>query len=156
MAKPKSKIHPVFLSLIQSLAAASSSQAEETLPESEAGPQPRDWQMPDDEKWNGDVQDQEGVVRPFDRKDINQNYEETMSSASEVGVQADCTALKTQCDWVAAHERAFRMRHCSPVRAEVHAAARRRAHGLGAGILIGGVLQYAQDLVQQSHQRTRP
>lgn len=112
------------------------------------GPGQRVWQYP-------------GTVAPsdvprlgssFDRTQIDEAYVATLSDASNPGTSADAMALKLQADRLAAEERAFRLRHCSPVRASVHAAARRSGHSSPAGVFGGCLQRYLEDIVREGAQ----
>lgn len=65
----------------------------------------------------------------FKRDDINGAYTECMKSVDGAGTVADVIVLKRQVDYMAAAERAHRLRQATPVRRLAHAAARRTAHG---------------------------
>jgi hypothetical protein len=103
----------------------------------------RDWMGPP--TWDGDVFDFGAIHEAFERKGQNEQYMELMVAAG-AGL-ADTMPQKLQIDYIAMMERAFLARHSSPVRAMMHAAARRKGHGHAGGVHIGGVLQYAQDLL---------
>lgn len=72
-----------------------------------------------------------GIVSAFDRWFINNEYARiiTTSGPAAGGRIADVMANKEQCDWVAGLERATTLRYMSPIRAAMHAAARRQGHG---------------------------
>jgi hypothetical protein len=110
----------------------------------------RDWMAPPN--WEGDVFDFIGIHEAFERKEQNEQYMEIM--VAEDGTLADTMPQKLQIDYIGMMERAFLARHSSPVRAMMHAAGRRKGHGEPGGVHIGGVLQYAQDLLASAKSTT--
>lgn len=140
--KPTSKgrIHDVFNDLIDGVAARCGLQHEH-----ERGGPARPWGVPDGV---ASVLDPAGITGAFDRAAIDANYDDCMTKPSAAGTVADAISLKTQGDYVATMERAFRARHCTPVRLLGFAAARRRGHASANGVLKGGVLRYAQDVLK--------
>lgn len=89
-----------------------------------------------------------GVVLKFDRQKVNTNFGELIADGANPGALGDVISVKTQCDYVAIAERAYRARHCTPVRSIALAAARRRGHGDPLGVFQGGVLRYVQDMLK--------
>jgi hypothetical protein len=102
----------------------------------------RPWEDPPG--WAGDVFDLEGMIPPFDRNEANENYQDALKSKRPMG---EAMSARTDLDYLAAQERAFRLMQMSPVRATAHAAARRRGHGNFAGVHVGIVLQHLIDLI---------
>lgn len=83
----------------------------------------------------------------WNREEINANYDEVVASAADPGTVGDAIALKVQIDYMAMEERAFRLRHASIVRCQVHALGRRSAHGLNNG-LFGSINQRVSNMVR--------
>jgi hypothetical protein len=129
----QAQIHDVFNARINELAADGVALAAAVL--SGSG---RVWQVP---AAAGDLLEIETLSAPFDRQAINTNYELVMQDPAAPGTIGDVIALTRQIDFVAAEERAFRVRHMTPVRALCHAAGRR--YGMGAG----GVFEPIRDEV---------
>lgn len=83
----------------------------------------------------------DGKTQPFDisgmhkelfgRDDLNAKYAECMKSVEGAGTVADIIVIKRQIDYMAAAERAHRLRQASTARLLAHATARRVAHGSG-------------------------
>jgi hypothetical protein len=70
----------------------------------------------------------------FDREKINTNFVECVQDIDDLGTVGDIISLTTQCDYNAAEERAFRLRHASPVRLIGHSAARQNGRAVGPGL----------------------
>jgi hypothetical protein len=110
--------------------------------------QQRLWMVPSD--WVGDPFDIPQQHLPsFDRSKINNNYCEIHSSGSKAGTVGEAASLKIQLDYLSVMERAFRSRHASSVRGQMHSAARHAGHGHSRGV-FGRVRGYAQDLLKAS------
>lgn len=95
-----------------------------------------------------DTRDVPGLKAPFEREDINTGYEGVYSNRAAPGTVGEAMAAKVQVDYLASAERAFRLRHCSVLRAELHASSRRAGHGRPDGVLADGVLRYVTDLLR--------
>ncbi len=91
------------------------------------------------------------IAKLFDRSDANQSYQDALHQGGAMG---QASAAKVQIDHLARHERAFRLRHTQLIRAALHAAARRKGHGNDAGVHVGVVQQYVQDLLKVSQRTT--
>lgn len=89
----------------------------------------RPWQVPDEIKSLFDIANLHTPA--YDRDDLNGLYQQIMGAGSNPGTTADVIAIKTQIDYVASEERAFRTRHTSLCRALAHAHGRRNGHGNG-------------------------
>ena len=90
----------------------------------------RVWQVPEGLA-NVDLFDVANLHKPvFDRTEINDNYADVMKSPKkgEAGTTGDVISLKNQIDYNAMEERAFRLRHASVVRSNIHAHGRRHGH----------------------------
>jgi hypothetical protein len=102
----------------------------------------RPWEDPPG--WEGDIFNLEGITAAYDRQEANENYQDALKSQRPMG---EAMAARIDMDYLAAHERAFRLMQMSPVRATVHAASRRRGHGHAAGVHTGVILQHLTDLI---------
>lgn len=103
----------------------------------------RPWQTPPD--WSGDPLDVEGMADGFDRSEAGEVYGEALQS--EEGSAGDAASMKLQSDYLATRERAYRLRHATPIRCALMAASRRAGHGdAGAGV-FARVESFAQDLI---------
>lgn len=123
MASKKGRVHTTFQKCVDELR----ENAQKTAQAFQGGQ--RDWNIPKalEEK---DLSDVPGLHDPaFDRNEINANYEECLASSAASGTSADLSGLKTQIDFMAGEEQAFRMRHTSIVRAFVHGHVRLWGHG---------------------------
>jgi hypothetical protein len=105
----------------------------------------RRWCMGSVGNWDGSIFKIKEMGGAFDRNAINQGYEEALTKP---GTVADAMATKHQSDWLAMLERAFRTRHATSIRCEVHAAGRKKGHGHKAGP-IGVASRYVEDLLKQ-------
>lgn len=137
----KAILHDTFVDLMRDLREDS-----EKLHQAEIGSGQRVWMAP--ANWMGDPFDIPNQHLPaFDRTEINQNYEELHTDKD--GRVGGAASLKMQLDCTAVMERAFRSRHASSVRCQLHAAARHAGHGHTAGV-FPRVVDYAQDLLKAS------
>lgn len=143
MGQVKGKIHDVFRNRIKGLTKNAEEQAQAGI-----GTGLRPWQIPDpsDAKSLFDI---ENLHEPgYNRDELNTNYNETIQEgADDAGTLGDTIGLKLQCSYVAAEERAFRLRHASPVRNLLHAIGSREGHGNTKGI-FGGVQKMAEDAIK--------
>lgn len=87
----------------------------------------------------------EDFGKGFDRSEANADYEEAIHREGTMG---EAAAARIQVDYAAVQERAFRSRHMTPIRAMVHAAARRAGHGNPAGVHEGVVVQHVADVLR--------
>lgn len=106
----------------------------------------RPWQVP--AKQTTTLTDIEGLSSGFSRDNANVNYEEVMQSGTSPGTVGDVMSLGTQIDHMAAAERAYRLRHATPIRAAVLSSSRRAGHGHSQGVL-GSVKTLAENQLQQ-------
>lgn len=83
----------------------------------------------------------------WDRAGLNANYDEAVASGTSPGTIGDVVALKLQIDYMAMEERAFRLRHASIIRCQIHAHGRRKAHGMAAG-LFGAINQRISNVLR--------
>lgn len=88
----------------------------------------RKWRLP--EGWTGNPFDIEGISAPFDREELSEAYQTTITGD---GTVSDSINIKIQSDYLAAQERAFRARYASPIRCSMHSANRRSGHSLPGG-----------------------
>lgn len=101
-------------------------------------------------KWKGDVFDLDGIHDAFDREENEDDVIKAIRDPSEPGTVGDLMVSSLQGDYLATMERAFRARHQTRIRADVHAAARRRGHGHDAGLFQRGVVGYIEGLLKLS------
>lgn len=139
----KAKVHDVFKNRLDDL----TSQAEEQA-KAVTGEGTRPWQVPNDFEAEN-LQDVPNLHEPsFNRDELNTQYNETIQAAGEeAGTLGDTIGLKQQISYTAAQERAFRLRHASPVRLLAHAAGIREAHGNTKGV-FGGVQKMVEDVIR--------
>ena len=102
----------------------------------------RVWFLGDTDLWSGEPLDIAGIADAFDRDPVGQDY----ANAVTDGTAGEAGSFKSQSDVLAVHERAFRLRHATPIRGRAHAAARRQAHAADNGMIARTVGQ-AQDLL---------
>lgn len=96
--------------------------------------------------FNKDLLDPEAMTDAgFNRDELNTNYTECLADVNNLGTTGDIVSLKQQIDYVAAAERAFRYRHCTPVRALAHSAARR--YGLANSAVLDLIQQQAANAI---------
>jgi len=104
----------------------------------------------DKNEWDGDTLDLENLGKPFDRKEISEDFLEAIKDAENPGVTGDLQVCQMQGDYLACMERAFRSRHATRCRHTMHAAARRYGHGHDAGVIRKGVLGYLEGILKMS------
>ena len=140
------ELDPRFLAQITRLQDVSASVANTTTNIEHAQ---RSWQNPDDNNgaWSGSPFDIPNIAKAFDRAALGEAYARVMQDPK--GSVGDAMSVKLQSDYLAAQERAFRLRHLSSVRARVHAAARRRGHANDEFGIFARVRDYAVDLLVQ-------
>lgn len=143
--KPTSKgnIDPLFLKQLEELREHTDKQATAAI-SSDA----RVWQIPTDQ--TTDMRNIAGLKTGFDRDTIGQNFSSLIEDGGSPGTAGDVVAVKTQSDYVAMLERAYRARHAGVIRCLAHAAARRKGHGNSAGIFsdTSGVNQFVADTLR--------
>jgi hypothetical protein len=105
----------------------------------------RPWQTPDTIVSTYDIA---GITAQFDRNAINAGYATLVADSEDEGTAGDAVGMKTQLDYLAGMERAYRARHASPIRCLAHAGARRKGHGHAQGIFRQTVLNYPQDAIR--------
>jgi hypothetical protein len=107
----------------------------------------RSWHVPNTNGglWDGDPHNLGGIAQAFDRAQAATLYAAALLTADGSG--GDVMALKLQHDYVAMQERAYRLRHLSPIRAVVHAGARRKGHSTDVVGPIDRVTAFIADLL---------
>lgn len=148
MASTKGKIHEVFTSTLDAIVEANRAAYEGA----EAGGGRKWFAPPTNEGWDGNPQDIPGLATAFDRQEIETNYEEVFQDPSNVGTVGDVISLKTQSDYVACVERAYRSRHATSVRCIAHHLGRRRGHGDAESLFNAGITKFAQDALIASQE----
>lgn len=88
----------------------------------------RKWNVPEDANIQSllDITTLHGQPNTgYDRTELNTRYEQCFQDPASPGTNGDVAGLKTQIDWLAAGERAFRFRHATTPRLLILAASRR-------------------------------
>lgn len=170
---PVAQLDPVFLSQIERLKDdarriyTATLQGDDTLlGRSIDVSKQRKWQLPFSWNWDNNlfhIFGPAGIQSAYDRTCPNDLYVRALTKGAPIsngcssdapdgeGRVSDCMAEKVQIDYLAIQERAFRLRHATPIRCAIHAAVRRRGHStandatgsqaflqdLGAGIRPG-------------------
>ena len=122
----KGEVHAVFVDRLRELQCRDAGAISDAV----MGTGQRIWQIPEGLA-NVDLFDIANLHKPvFDRTEINDNYVDVMKSPEddEAGTIGDTISLKNQIDYNAMEERAFRLRHASAVRCNIHAHGRRHGH----------------------------
>jgi hypothetical protein len=91
----------------------------------------REWSTPKDLK-DANLYDTPGMHSPtWNRNEINQIYSNSVQAGpgKEGGCNSGLIAMKLQCDFLAAEERAWRLRHVNLVRAQAAAHGRLKGQG---------------------------
>jgi hypothetical protein len=137
----RGQVHTIFARRLDELAAQADAKADAAR-----GRGRRAWGGPDD--WSGGPCDIPGLVAPYDRSEIDQNYADLLSSGDSPGTVGDVVAVKTQADYLALQERGIRTRYASSIRCIGHASARWRGHGSRKGVFHDGLVRYVQDCIK--------
>jgi len=142
MAGTTATLDPIFVNNVTNLSTTSGS-----IGNAASGTTQRVWQTPPANGWSGNTADIAGLVKPFDRSQLVAKYANVIADGSDPGTVADLIALSTQIQYVAAMERGYRARIASPIRCLITSLGRRIGHGDPAGIFVGSVQGYVQDVI---------
>lgn len=82
---------------------------------------------------------------PLSRRQLNETYQRIMNNEGSVG---DAAACRIQADYLAAQERALRLRHASSLRCAMHSASRRAGQALPGGV-FDRVTDYVQGFIHE-------
>lgn len=138
----KGRVHAVFTARTDELRTQADEQATAF-----SGSGARPWQVPEPLA-DKDLLDVPKLHDPaFERTEINANYDEAVQDPKSPGTNGDAMSLKMQADVLAVQERAFRLRHASPIRCLVVAMGRRKGHGHAQGV-HDAVRREAENLLQ--------
>ncbi len=123
----KAKVTDVFKKRINELRESASTQAQQWR----YWQVYRKWATPEDLK-DANLYDTPGMHSPsWNRNEINEIYSNAVSAGpgKEGGTGSGYIAMKLQCDFLAAEERAWRLRHANLVRVQAAAHGRLKGHG---------------------------
>lgn len=137
---PSGVLDPTFLTAVSRLIAHA-----DNVAQANTNAELRAWFLGDETAWSGDPLDVAAISDAFSRESVGSNYASALSSTT--GSLGDAMSAKLQSDKLAAMERAFRMRHASPIRSTLHAASRRMGHGNAADGVVARMATMAQDLI---------
>jgi hypothetical protein len=137
---------PEFLDQIEKMEEASAAADEATRLAGQ-----RRWMLPPLQGWDGDPQNIPGLNKAFTRDNLNSLYKKIISDMERAGTTGEAMVAKLQIDYIAAMERAYRTRHCSSVRAKLHAAGRRRGQSQPNGVFTGSVVLWLERLIFAAH-----
>jgi hypothetical protein len=107
--------------------------------------------VPDEDKlvpqafWDGNPLNPLGISYAYNRGPIANGYAEAFVDPQ--GSTGDVAAAKIQADYLSAQERAYRLRHLTPIRACMHASGRRSGHGVPESGVFGRVEEYVISLI---------
>ena len=110
----------------------------------------RRWHIVDKGEWDGDLFDLSGISKAFSREENEEDVANSIKDGANPGTSGDLIVSVMQGDYLAAQERAFRLRHQTTVRSSMHAAARRMGHGHDKGIFKRGVKGVVENILKQS------
>lgn len=147
---PRAQIDEGFQQYLVGMAQSMEDDASALRSGSTRRPSPR----PKSDDWEGaDPLDRAHAGAPFVRDRIDSVYAAGVADKAKPSPRGELNALKLENDALASAERDFRRNDRSIVRAYIHAAARRRAHGRADGILRGGISRYVEDLLRGSRDK---
>lgn len=110
----------------------------------------REWHKVDTNGWSGNLADWDGIKNIFDREDNSNDFIAAIKSAEEPGVVGDMIVSNYQGEQLAVQERAFRARHTTKIAAELAAASRKLGQASDAGIIMRGIVGYADGMTKIS------
>jgi hypothetical protein len=99
-------------------------------------------------RWH--IIDLSGISKAFSREENEEDVANAIKDGSSPGTTGDLIVSVLQGDYLAAQERAFRMRHQTPVRSAIHSAARRMGHAHDKGVFKRGVKGVIENILKQS------
>lgn len=142
-ASAKGKIDPKFQTRIDDLQEKARSQSAHFRTHSGT----RAWHTPDDMKTR-DLLDVPNLHEPaWNRDSLNQLYCDTILSFDKSGLVGDLAGVKRQINFMAAEERAWRLRHASKSRCMAVSHGRIDGHGNKRGI-FNMILNEAENLIK--------
>lgn len=142
----KAKLTAVFEKRINELEASARSQAQQFRYFNVY----RKWHTPN-ELSNANLYDTPGMSSPtWDRNEINQIYSNDvlLGPGKDGGTTSGTTAMKLQCDFLAAEERAWRLRHINLVRAACLAHGRIYGHGSRGPSIFSTLKNMIEEYIQ--------
>jgi len=110
----------------------------------------RQWHVIDKGDWDGDLFNLSGLSKAFSREENEEDVANAISDSSSPGTSGDLIVSVLQGDYLACQERAFRLRHQTPVRSAIHSAARRMGHGHDKGVFKRGIKGVIENILKQS------
>lgn len=108
------------------------------------------WWLPEEDAGVLDPLDIAGMAAYFRREAINAGYREGLTEnpddVDQPSTLADCMAWTVQGDYLAAMERAYRLRQATRIRRQVWSSARYAGHGHAKGI-FARLITHVQNLI---------
>jgi|TARA_R110000824_G_scaffold16491_4_gene68428 hypothetical protein len=141
----KSEIRERFLAQLNKAAETATAVSNATLLKAQ-----RRWHLVDKGDWDGDLFNITDIGKAFSRKENEEDVAEAIKDGASPGTSGDLMVSVMQGDYLAAQERAFRVRHQSRARADIHAAARRMGHAHDKGIFKRGIKGVIENILKQS------
>ena len=141
----KSEIRARFLAQLNKAAETADAVSKATLLDAQ-----RRWHLVDKGDWDGDLFNITDIGKAFSREENEADVAETIKDGKSPGTSGDLIVSVMQGDYLAAQERAFRVRHQSRIRADIHAAARRMGHASDKGIFKRGIKGVIENILKQS------
>jgi hypothetical protein len=143
--KTKGSVHDKFRERVEELEKRAKEQSEHFRKHET----PRPWHTPDSMK-TVELLDVPNLHEPaWNRDAINANYCTSVvaDSAAAAGTTGDVKSLKLQVDFMAVEERAWRLRHATPVRCAALAHGRIAGHGVANAGIFSMVKKAAENLI---------
>jgi hypothetical protein len=137
----KGKIDPAFSGRIDDLERVAREQSEQFRRQNSVRP----WHTPESMK-DRDLLDVPNLHEPaWNRDELNKTYAQDVVSTDQNsrGTHGDVMALKLQIDFMAEEERAWRVRHATPVRCAAVAHGRLHGHGVANGSVFSDISKTA-------------
>ena len=110
----------------------------------------RKWHQLDKGDWDGDLFNIADIGKAFTREENEEDVANAIKDTASPGTTGDLVVSVLQGDYLAAQERAFRMRHQSRIRSDMHSSARRMGHGHDKGVLNRGIKGTIENILKQS------
>jgi hypothetical protein len=137
---PTGSVDDTFAAKLEDLAASAVNAGDAALNEDL-----RQWIFADDDAWDGDPLDVADISNLFDRSNLGEMYSEAFTS--DDGSAGDAEAAKIQSDYLASMERAFRLRHRTPISRAMNAASRKYGQGDDSVGLFARTSSYIEDVL---------
>jgi hypothetical protein len=110
------------------------------------------WMMPPTQlAWDGNPLNIPGMADAFESQAADTPDEQACNAITSGGAIATASGNSLQMSLLGSMQRSFVLRHMTPVRALQHVSGRAGAHGIADGVLLGGVPNYVQNILDAAN-----